>query len=305
MKPAPFTYHAPGDLTEALDLLGRLGPDCKVLAGGQSLVPVLNMRLANPTHLVDLNGVPGLDTVTVTDEAVHVGALVRHSALLADRAAADALPLLGQALRWVAHPVIRNRGTTVGSLVHADPAAEMPAVLALTGGHVVLRSVHGDRRVGAEAFFVGPMECCATADELAIEAVFPRFPAGTRTAVGEIARRHGDYALAGVAVAVQVGQDDGQVAVRTARASFISLSEVPLVLDLTSLLAGAVAADLAGEELGQRLTEEVAAAVDPVSDIHASADYRRHLAAVQSRALIGELLTAPPDVAPHDQEVGR
>lgn len=306
MKPAPFVYHAPADLQETLELLAELGPEAKVLAGGQSLVPVLNMRLANPAHLVDINRVPDLDRVTVTDDAVHVGALVRHAHLLSHSAARTAQPLLRQALRWVAHPVIRNRGTTVGSIVHADPAGEMPAVLALTDGHVLLRSVHGDREVPASTFFVGPMECCATADELAVEAVFGRFPPGTRTGFTEIARRHGDYALAGVALALRLGHDG---TVTSARASYVSLIEVPDVLDLTGTLAGAAAADLPG--LADRVEEAVGSHVDPVDDIHASADYRRHLAVVQTQRLLARLLTGedadatsstrPP--SPTDQEV--
>ena len=144
MKPAPFGYHAPADLDEALALLAELGPEAKVLAGGQSLVPVLNMRLANPAHLVDLNRVPGLDHVRVEDDAVVVGALVRHAALLSHSAARTAQPLLRQALSWVAHPAIRNRGTTVGSIVHADPSGEMPTILAVTDGSVLLRVPEDD-----------------------------------------------------------------------------------------------------------------------------------------------------------------
>jgi aerobic carbon-monoxide dehydrogenase medium subunit len=307
MKPAPFVYHAPADLQETLELLAELGPEAKVLAGGQSLVPVLNMRLADPAHLVDINRVPGLEEVTVTGDAVRVGALVRHAHLLSHRDASAAQPLLPQALRWVAHPVIRNRGTTVGSLVHADPAGEMPAVLALTDGHVLLRSVHGDREVPASTFFVGPMECCITADELAVEAVFGRFPPGTRTAFSEVARRHGDYALAGVALAARVGQDG---TVSTARASFVSLTEMPDVLDLTPVVGGASAGDLPG--LAASVEEAVAGHVDPVEDIHASADYRRHLAVVQTQRLLSALVdaaahtdaTTPTDpTGPTDQEV--
>lgn len=286
MKPAPFVYHAAADVEEVLDLLAELGTEAKILAGGQSLVPVLNMRLAGPEHLVDINRVPGLDTITVTDDAVRVGALVRHADLLASAEARDALPLLGQALRWVAHPVIRNRGTTVGSLVHADPAGEMPAILALTGGSVVLRSRRGERTVTAEEFFIGPMESCVLADELAVEAVFGRFPAGTRTAFSEIARRHGDYAMAGVGLAVRTDGPDGPV--QDARAGFVSLTEVPGVLDLTPVLEGAVAADLPG--LADAVTEAVGSFVDPVDDIHATADYRRHLAVVQTNRLLAGLL---------------
>lgn len=309
MKPAPFGYHAPADLDEALALLAELGPDAKVLAGGQSLVPVLNMRLANPAHLVDLNRVPGLDHVRVEDDAVVVGALVRHAALLSHSAARTAQPLLRQALSWVAHPAIRNRGTTVGSIVHADPSGEMPTILAVTDGSVLLRSAGGERVVPAAEFFVGPMESCVADDEIAVEARFGRFPAGTRTGFTEIARRHGDYALAGVALAVQVEEEDGTASgpagpsgggrIGSARAGYVSVTEVPGVLDLTPVLGGASLDDVRDRRLADAVAEAVAAHVDPVDDIHASADYRRHLAVVQTQRLLSSLTGA----ATPDQEV--
>lgn len=287
MKPAPFTYHAPADLDETLALLAELGPEAKVLAGGQSLVPVLNMRLAGPAHLIDINNVPGLDAVVTEDGAVRVGALVRHAHLLSHSAARTAQPLLRQALQWVAHPAIRNRGTTLGSIVHADPSGEMPAVLALTGGSVRVRSATGQREIPATELFVGPMESSVADDELAVEAVFGRFPAGTRTGFTETARRHGDYALAGVALAVAV-EDGPDATLGPVRASFVSVTEVPDVLDLTPVLGGATAADLGG--LTEAVAEAVAAHVDPVDDIHASADYRRHLAVVQTQRLLSTLV---------------
>mgnify|MGYP006325147681 FL=1 len=198
MKPGPFVHHAPTTVDEAVAVLGEVGHDGKVLAGGQSLIPVLSMRLANPGHLVDINGLAGLDAVHVTDTAVRIGALVRHAGLEQHEEAATALPLLRQALRNVAHPAIRNRGTTVGSIAHADPAGEMPSVLVLTDG-VVEAVGPGDRReIAATDFFLGPLETSLADDEL-VEAVrFTRFGPGTRTAFLESSRRHGDYALAGV-----------------------------------------------------------------------------------------------------------
>lgn len=287
MKPAPFHYHRPPDLDEALRLLRELGPQAKVLAGGQSLVPILNMRLATPAHIVDINalgGAEGLDRVRVSDDAVQVGALVRHAQLLADEQALAALPLLGQALEWVAHPVIRNRGTTVGSLMHADPSAEMPAVLALTGGSVTLRTAEGERDVPAAQLFTGPMECAAQPEEIAVSATFPRFPAGTRTGCTQIARRHGDYALAGVLLAAQVTDSRlGRV-----RASFVSLTPTPDVLDLTESVAGVEVTEVAS--VMDAVGAAVADHVDPDGDIHASAEYRRHLAVVQTRRLLTHLL---------------
>ncbi|MGL5818598.1 MAG: FAD binding domain-containing protein, partial [Phycicoccus sp.] len=212
MKPAPFTYHAPRTVPETLDVLTRVGADGKVLAGGQSLVPLLTMRLAAPGHLVDIGGVDGLGTIAVDERWVRVGALVRHAGLERSAAADTALPLLRQAVQHVAHPAIRNRGTTVGSIVHADPAGEMPAVLALTGGVVEVAGTRGVREVASSEFFLGALETSLMPDELVVAARFGRFPRGTRTAFMESSRRSGDYALAGVAVAVEA--DDGGAVTR-------------------------------------------------------------------------------------------
>lgn len=274
MKPAPFVHHAPRSVEETVAVLAEVGHDGKVLAGGQSLIPVLNMRLASPGHLVDINGVAGLDAVHVTDACVRVGALVRHAGLERHAEADAALPLLRQAVRNVAHPAIRNRGTTVGSIAHADPAGEMPSVLVLTGGVVEAVGPSGRREIAATDFFLGPLETVLRDDEL-VEAVrFGRFATGTRTAFVESARRHGDYALAGVAVAVGVTAG----VVRWARASFVSVTPVPTVLDLLPALSGWPAGDAAAP-VPQGVVDLVRAHVDPDGDIHASADYRRMLVA--------------------------
>ena len=273
MKPAPFVHHAPRTVAEAVAILGEVGSDGKVLAGGQSLIPVLNMRLASPGHLVDINGVARLDAVDVTDDWVRVGALVRHAGLERHDEADAALPLLRQALRNVAHPAIRNRGTTVGSIAHADPAGEMPAVLVLTGGVLEAVGPQGRREIDAADFFEGPLDTTLRHDEL-VEAVrFGRFAPGTRTAFLEAARRHGDYALAGVALAVQVS-DSGEVT--SARASFVSVTPVPTVLDLSPALAG-WDTRAGAEAVADGLADLVRAHVEPEGDIHASADYRRML----------------------------
>jgi carbon-monoxide dehydrogenase medium subunit len=272
VKPPAFTYHRPTTVEEAVRLLAELGPDAKVLAGGQSLVPLMSMRLAAPGHLVDINHLPGLDTVEVTREHVRVEALARHSAVERDDAAHTAVPLLRQALRQVAHPTIRNRGTTVGSLVHADPAAEMPAVLAVLGGVVETRSVHGAREIAAADLVVGPMQSSLRPDELAVAARFPRPPDGSGSAFVELARRHGDYALAGVAAVVAT---DPHGAVTTARAALLSVGPGPVLVDLTGAVTGS-----GGGFDGGRLRELLDAAIEPEDDIHASAGYRRHLAHV-------------------------
>jgi carbon-monoxide dehydrogenase medium subunit len=270
VKPAPFVHHAPRTVEEAVEVLGQVGHDGKVLAGGQSLIPILNMRLASPAHLVDINGVAGLDEVTVADAAVRVGALVRHSRLELDEAAHAASPLLRQVVRHVAHPVIRNRGTTVGSIAHADPAGEMPAVLALTGGVVEVSGPHGAREIACDDFFLGPLETSLAPDELAVAVRFPLRGAHTGTAFAERARRHGDYALAGVAAAVTV--EDGLVT--SARLSFVSVTDVPGVLDVTEAVRGREPDDVDWSACDDLLRGHLA----PEDDIHATAEYRAMLA---------------------------
>ena len=185
MKPAPFEYHAPRSLDEAVRLLAEL-EDAKVLAGGQSLVPLLNFRLARPAHLIDINGIGDLTYVRERDGGLAVGACARQADVTGH-------PLLEKALRLVAHPVIRNRGTVVGSIVHADPAAELPATRLALGGHFVVRSTRGERRIAAEDLFAGPLQTTLEPDELAVEAWFPLHDG----AIAEESRRHGDFALAG------------------------------------------------------------------------------------------------------------
>lgn len=279
MKPSAFAYHAPTSVAEAVATLGELGTDGKVLAGGQSLVPLMNMRLAAPAALVDIERLDELDTIAVDGEAVRVGARVRHARLHGDVEAAASIPLLRQALAWVAHPVIRNRGTSLGSIVHADPAAELPAVLALLGGHVELASTDGTRTVAAEDFVLGPLESDTRPGELAVAVVFLRPPPRTGSAFVELSRRHGDYALAGATATVTLDADRH---VRAARAAFIGVSDTPAVVDVGPAFVGRAADDLdlaAARELADPH-------LHPDGDIHASAEYRRHLAGVMlGRAL--------------------
>ena len=267
MKPAPFVWHGPDSVDEAVQVLAEFGADGKVLAGGQSLVPVLAMRLAEPAHLIDINRISELDTVTSGPDGVTVGALARHSRVEHDAPAARVQPLLAKALELVAHPTIRNRGTTVGSLAHADPAGEMTAVLALCGGTVTARSSRGQRTIAAADFFHGPLESDLRPDELAVAAFFPALPRGAGSAFIEIARRHGDYALCGVGAVAEL---DSAGSMTSLRCAYLSVTDTPLVLDLT-------AAWLAGE---QDAAEQARRAIDPQSDLHATADYRRQLAGV-------------------------
>lgn len=280
MKPSPFTYHRPASVTEALEVLAALGERGKVLAGGQSLVPLMSMRLAAPAHLVDINHLPGLDAIEVTREAVRIGALARHARVERDDAAFAAVPLLRQALQQVAHPTIRNRGTTVGSLVHADPAAEMPAVLALLDGTVEVASAAGTRRIAAGEFFVGPMESSLRTDELAVAATFRRPPARSGSAFVELARRHGDYAMCGVGAVVGT---DPEGALTSARAALISVGDGPVLVDMTPAITGS-----GGGFDADGVRALLDACIDPETDIHATAEYRRHLAHVLTVRALAE-----------------
>ncbi|MCU1620930.1 MAG: coxM [Modestobacter sp.] len=270
MKPAPFGYADPTSVGEALDVLAAEGEGAKVLAGGQSLLPLLSMRLAAPTTLVDINRVPGLDRIAVTADGVRVGALVRHASLLTSAEAAAVQPLLGRATANVAHPAIRNRGTTVGSIAHADPSGEMTSVLALTDGSVTVATPAGPSTVGWQDFFVGPLETSVHGPAVVVDAFFPALPARSGTAFAEIARRRGDYAVCGAGVVVTL---DADRRVTSAKAAYISVGLVPEVHDLTDAVAGKPvdSADWAAAgELARGL-------VDPDGDLHASADYRRLL----------------------------
>ena len=277
MKPAPFRYADPGTLDEALEVLSAEGEGAKVLAGGQSLLPLLSMRLAAPTTLVDINRVPGLDTVEATGDGVRVGALVRHAHLLGDRpdamAAARVQPLLARATANVAHPAVRNRGTTVGSIAHADPSGEMTSVLALTDGSVTVATPSGVETVGWQDFFVGPLETSVHGPAVVTSAFFPALPPRSGTAFAEVARRKGDYAVCGAGVVVTLGEDRRVTAVR---ASYLSVGLVPEVHDLTEAVAGAPV-DTADWAAAAKLAQGL---VEPDTDIHASADYRRLLVGV-------------------------
>jgi len=296
VKPAPFVHHAPRTVEEAVAVLAEVGHDGKVLAGGQSLIPILNMRLASPGHLVDINRVAGLDGVDVTSGSVRVGALVRQAVLERSEQVYAAAPVLRQALGHVAHPVIRNRGTVVGSLAHADAAGELPAVLALTDGYIEVVGTGGSHDVHWPDFFRGPLETSLGHEELAVAARFGRFAPGTGTAFTEVARRHGDYALAGVATAVTV--TDGLVT--GARASFVSVTDVPSVLDLGESLRGVAAepSSTAWTSALDSVVEAVRTHVEPDSDIHATAEYRRMLAAELTRRALADAVTRATPPAP-------
>jgi carbon-monoxide dehydrogenase medium subunit len=267
VKPAPFAYRRPGSLTDAVAALAG-DPGAKVLAGGQSLVPLLSMRLAAPSMLVDINGLPDLDAITADEAGVTVGALARHTDVLTSADVRRVQPLVPMALAHVAHATIRNRGTTVGSLVHADAAAEMPVVLTLLGGSLDVEGPGGRRTIPAGELYVGPLESSVRHDEIAVSAFFPALPSGAGVAFDEIARRHGDYALVGAAALVDGAGDDEQVKV-----GYLSVADVPTVVDLSGV---------PDDRLGETALEHL----EPGADIHATADYRAQLVRVLTARVV-------------------
>lgn len=276
MKPAPFEYQAPGSLEAALDLLARHGGEAKLLAGGQSLIPVMNFRLAEPSLLIDVNKLAELDFIRRgEDGGLRIGALVRQRRLERDPLVAEVAPLLHETVPWVAHPQIRNRGTIGGSLAHADPAAELPAVAVALGARLRLQRAGGERWVDARDFFAGLFTTALEPDEILTEIALPPLPPRTGWAFLEVARRHGDYAQIGVAALVTL-DDSGRC--REARLVYLSAGDRPVE-------AKQAAALLAGQEVSP---ETIAAAaekasrdeIDPAGDVHASAEFKRHLARV-------------------------
>jgi len=278
MKPAPFGYRRPGSLAEALTAYAD-APDAKILAGGQSLIPLLSMRLANVAELIDINGIEELSRITVSDQGVRFGAIVRHSELLADRRVAEVQPLIPAALHHVAHATIRNRGTTVGSIVHADASGEMPTVFALLDGRLRVQSVRGTRELAASELFLGPLETSLAPDEIATEVFVPALPPRHGVAFDEIARRHGDYALCGVGAVVGLAAD-GTIA--SARAGYVSVSEVPTVVDLTEVFTDGTATPEALAAAGELALTHL----EPEGDIHATAHYRAQLVRVLTRRVV-------------------
>jgi carbon-monoxide dehydrogenase medium subunit len=271
VKPAPFDYVAPVTLDDAVGALAAGGGDTKVLAGGQSLIPMLALRLARPTLLVDINRVPGLDGIREASGMLEVGALVRQRQL--ETWAAGRSPLFAHVLRHVAHPPIRNRGTVVGNVVHADPASELPALLLALEGVVVARGPRGERMIPADRFYRAPLTTALAADEVATAVRFTLPPRSTGWGFAEISRRHGDFALVG-AVALLARAADGTVA--SARLAFFGVGGTPVRAAAATLsLEGSAAAP---ERLASA-ARAAAAALSPDGDIHATAAYRRRVAA--------------------------
>ena len=281
MKPPRFEYYDPTTIAETVSVLQQYGDDAKVLAGGQSLMPLLNFRLARPTAVVDINAVKELDYLRKEDGWLAVGALVRQRAAELSSLVAEACPMLAEALPLIGHFQIRNRGTIVGSLAHADPAAELGAVAVALGAELRIKGPGENRIVPAQQFFVSYLTTALAPNELLVEARFPTARPRTGYAFAEFARRHGDFALVGVAAVVEQDQTRRCSDVRLV---FTGVGPVPLLCtDEKGLIRG----ELLTLKAMNAFAEHVAANLNPESDIHASAEYRRELASVLAERALG------------------
>ncbi len=279
MKPPVFDYAAPRSLEEAVGLLAEHGPDAKVLAGGQSLMPLLNMRLARPALLVDIARIPGLDYIRKGEAGLAVGAMTRQRTVEFSPLVRDALPILHAATLFVAHPQNRNQGTLCGSLAHADPAAEYPALAVALGARLKAQGRDGERVIDAEEFFVTYLTTALEPTELVTEVVLPSLPERTGWAMLELARRHGDYALAGVVATLTLDRTGGCTA---ARLVLFGVGPTPLRMRQAEdmMAAGAKPTPALFEDAGA----QAAASLDePLSDVHATGEYRRDLARTLTR----------------------
>jgi carbon-monoxide dehydrogenase medium subunit len=269
-------YEAPTTVAEAVDLLAEHGDEASVLAGGQSLIPLLALRLARPAVLIDINGVDELAGVSATDGRVAVGAMTREYAAEESQTVADAVPLLAAALPLIGHEAIRSRGTIGGSLAHADPAAELPAVARALNAEFVVRGPSGERVIPAAQWFEGYLTTSRRPDELLVEVRFPTARGGTGVSFTEVARRHGDFAIVGLAASLVLS---GGV-ISDARLAFAGVSQVPVrATAAEELLAGERPSAELFDEAARRATEDL----DPPADLHGSSDYRKTVAAAVVR----------------------
>ena len=290
MKPAKFNYHSPTSIDDALTILERYQGDARPLAGGQSLVPMMNFRLATPAAIVDLNRIPGLAGIEEADGVVRIGAMARQRQIEFAPLLRGKLPLLNEAMRWVGHLPTRTRGTIGGSIAHADPSAEIPMVLQALDGEVVARGPQGERRVEASELFTAPLTTSLMPDEILTEARFPVMPTGAGYAIEEFARRKGDFAIAAIAVMLM---RDGERCT-TARLATAGIGPIPArlreaeaILEERGLGEAAIAA----------AAEKAAELVEPMSDQNGSAEFRRHLTAVLARRAVQKAMKDRDNVA--------
>ena len=279
MKPAPFEYYAPDSLEQALDLMtDHASGEAKILAGGQSLVPAMNFRVVQPKVLVDLNGVTELNYIRADSDVLRIGAMTRERQLEFDPLIARHVPLLAEAAPYIAHPQIRNRGTIGGSLVNADPAAELPVLVLALGGRLRARNISGERWIDAHDFFAGMFTTALTPDEILVEIELPFIPARTGWSFMEVAPRAGDYALMGVAALVAL-DESGECS--KAKLVYLNAGEGPMEAKEAAKL-------LEGQAIHDTLVESAAALaseteINPFGNVHTSPEFQRHLANVLTK----------------------
>jgi len=285
MKPAQFEYLAPLELGEALESLQRYGEDAKVLAGGQSLMPLMNLRLARPKVIIDINRLSKLSSISAgPNGGLVIGALTRQRAIERSATVKERNPLLAAAMPLIAHFQIRNRGTIGGSLAHADPAAELPAVSVILGAEFVLQSARGERVVRAEDFFVDIMTTAIKPDELLTEIRIPGWRPGLGWAIDEVSRRRGDFAMVGVAALVQI---DANESCQEARIALFGVGAKPVrVPRAEGMLRGKAPDQKTLLEIAKSVSDEL----DPDSDVHASAEYRKEVGGVLTRRALEKAL---------------
>lgn len=285
MKPAPFEYHAPDSLDQVLELMSERAEEAKILAGGQSLVPAMNFRIVQPGVLIDLNRVPELSYICEEDTLMRIGAMARERHLEFDASIADRVPLLTEAVPFIAHPQIRNRGTIGGSLVNADPAAELPVLMLALSARLKAKRVSGERWIAAHDFFSGMFTTALAPDEILVEIELPFMPAHTGWSFMEVAPRAGDYALMGVAALLTLGENR---TCKEAKLVYLNAGDGPVD-------AKEAAGMLVNETLSDTLIESAAAIasekeINPFGNIHTSPEFQRHLANVLTKKALKQAM---------------
>jgi len=280
LKPAVFDYYKPKTIDEALSLLDRFGQDAKIISGGQSLIPMMNMRLARPEVVIDINGLNELSYIRFSDSQMQIGGLTRHYMIEESAALKKACPMLSEGIKWVGHSQIRSLGTIGGSLVHADPTAELPVILTALDGQVKVLSSEGERVITPDEFFLTYMTTTIQPNEILVEVTLPQIPARTGHAIDEFALRRGDFAIVLAAASVTL-DEEGKIA--KASLCLGGVDGVPVKLDQ-------VTAQLIGEKPEDGVIasccEAIESLIEPESDIHASGEYRRDLSVTLSRRVL-------------------
>jgi len=285
MKPAPFEYHVPDSIEQALDLMSQHADEAKILAGGQSLVSAMNFRVIQPSVVIDLNRVAELSYIRAEEDVIRVGSMARERHLEFDSSIAKYTPLLTEAMPHIAHPQIRNRGTIGGSIVHADPAAELPVLMQALSARLKAKNISGERWIDAQVFFAGMFTTTLAPDEILVEIEMPFMPARTGWSFMEVAPRAGDYALMGVAALVTL-EKNGKC--KKAKLVYLNAGDGPVDAKVAAKL-------LEGEKIHDKLIESAAAMasgkeINPFGNVHTSPDFQRHLANVLTKKALKQAM---------------